>query len=193
MLFTLLAAGAMLAAVPAASVALGGHDHRGGGDRHREREHRREHRPGHHRARIRHERFGSRAAHQTLGHAGTVASFAGGRLTIRLNDGSRVTGAVNRATEIECEMRGDRNDRGDRNHRGDDGPRHDIGDDHGHGGPGGGGPGGGGPGDGGPGHHDGDRDRHRCATIAPGTTVRDATLAVTGLGAVWTRVDLIDS
>ena len=178
-LFTLLVAGAMLVAIPAASVAdRGGHER---GDRHHEREHRREHRHRHHHVGIRHERFGS-AARSAGRQAGTVSSFANGRLTIRLNDGSSVTGAVRRSTEIECEARGDRGDRRDRGHggddRSDDGPRHDVGDDHGNGGPG---------------HDDGGRERHRCTTVAQGTVVRDATLTVTRFGAVWARVDLIDS
>ena len=213
-LFTLLAVGAMVAAVPAASLAGGGHHHQG--DRHREREHRREHRPGHHHnVQIRHERFGGIAAGHVRHDAGRVASFANGRLTIHLNDGSDVTGAVNRFTEVECEMsgamhsfdhgsggsgsgssgsggpghHGDRNDPGD--DRGNDGPRHDAGDDHGHDGPRH--DAGDDHGHDGPGHHDGDRNQQRCATIAPGMVVRDATLTVTGFGAVWTRVDLLDS
>ena len=193
-LLTLFAAGAVLGAVPAVSLAGGGDHHRG--DRHREREHQRRH----DHARLHHERFGQVVGKHAGGDVGTVLSFAGGRLTIRLNDGSSVSGAVNRFTEVECEMPGsgssgsggpgpgDDNDIGD-DHGGqaDDGPGHEG---HGHDGRGH-------DGQGGPGHdgrrHDGDRDRHRCAMVAPGTVVRDATLALTRFGAVWDRVDLIES
>ncbi len=55
-LFTLLAVGAMLTAIPAASLAHGGDHHQG--DRHREREHQREHHQARHHDRIQHEWFG---------------------------------------------------------------------------------------------------------------------------------------
>jgi hypothetical protein len=187
-LFTLLAVGAMLAAIPAASVAHGGDHQRG--DRHREREHQREHRHARHHDRILHERFGGQDG---IGHeAGTIAAFAAGRLTIRLNDGSTVTGAVNRFTEIECEMRdsmrsadqgpggsGSGSSSGPGDDNGQDGPGHNAGDDNGNGGF-----------DNDPGDDNG---QPRCTTIAPGMVVRDATLTLTGFGPVWTRVDLSDS
>ena len=187
-LFTLLAVGAMLAAIPAASLAHGGDHHQG--DRHHEREHQRQHRHARHDDRIQHERFGD---HDGIGQAaGTVSAFANGRLTIHLNDGSSVTGAVNRFSEIECEMpqsmrpadqgpggSGSGSSGGPGDDNGQDGPGHNAGDDNGQGGL-----------DNDPGDDNGDR---RCATIAPGMVVRDATLTVTSLGAVWTRVDLIDS
>jgi hypothetical protein len=195
-LFTLLAGGALLAAIPAASVAHGGDHQRG--DRHRDGEHQREH--ARHHDRSQHERFGGRDG---VGHdAGTVASFANGRLTIRLNDGSSVTGAVNRFGEIECEMpefmhRADQGPGGsgsgssggpgdgngqngnDRNGNGQDGPGHNDGNGNGQNGQ-----------DNDPGDDNGQR---QCTMIAPGMVVRDATLTLTGFGAVWTRVDLIDS
>ena len=187
-LFTLLAVGAMLAAIPAASLAHGGDHQRG--DRHREREHQREHRHARDHDRIRHERFGGRDG---LRHdAGTVSSFAGGQLTIRLNDGSSVTAAINRATEIECEMpefmRPADQGSGGSGSGSSGGPgSNDGGPGSNNSGPGSsGGPGpGGGPGD--------DNGQGRCTMIAPGMVVRDATLTLTGFGAVWTRVDLIDS
>jgi hypothetical protein len=183
-LFTLLAVGALLAAVPAASLAHGGDHHQG--DRHREREHRQ----SQHQDRFQHERFGRRDG---IGHdVGTVSAFANGRLTIRLTDGSSVTGAVDRLTEIECEMpqfmrpadqgpggSGSGSSGGPGGDNGQDGPGHNAGDDNGQGGP-----------DNDPGDDNGDR---RCTTIAPGMAVRDATLTLTSFGAVWTRVDLIDS
>ena len=177
-LFTLLVVGAMLAAIPAASLAHAGDHPRG--DRHREREHQREHRHARDHDRIRHERFGGQDG---LRHnAGTVSSFAGGRLTIRLNDGSSVTAAINRLTEIECEMPEFMRPAD----QGSGGPDSSGGSDS-SGGPGSNsGPGpGGGPGD--------DNGQGRCTMIAPGMVVRDATLTLTGFGAVWTRVDLIDS
>jgi hypothetical protein len=196
-LFTLLAVGALLAALPAASLAHGDEHHQG--DRHREREHRQ----SQHDDRFAHERFGERDG---IGHdVGTVSAFANDRLTIRLNDGSSVTGAVDRLTEIECEMPqfmrpadqgpggsgsgssggpgGDNGAGGPGDSAGDDNgqdhPGHHAGDDNGQGGR-----------DNDPGDDNGDR---RCTTIAPGMAVRDATLTLTGVGAVWTRVDLIDS
>jgi hypothetical protein len=200
-LFTLLALGAMLAAIPAASLAHGGDHQRG--DRHREREHQREHRQAQQRDRFQHERFGRRDG---IGRdVGAVSAFANGRLTIRLNDGSSVTGAVARLTEIECEMpqfmrpadqgpggSGSGSSGGSGGDNGQDGPGHNAGDDNGQDGPGhnaGDDNGQGGP-DNDPGDDNGDR---RCTTIAPGMAVRDATLTLTSLGAVWTRVDLIDS
>jgi hypothetical protein len=198
-LFTLLAVGAVLAAIPAASIALGGDHHRG--DRHREREHQREHRQARHHDRVRHEHFGGQnGVHRE---AGTVSSSANGRLTIRLNDGSTVTGAVNRLSEIECELPesmqsadqgrgGSGSSGGPGDDNGHDGPGHDAGDDHGQDGPGhdaGDDHGQGGP-DNDPGDDNGQR---QCTTIAPGMAVRDATLMLTGFGPIWTRVDLIDS
>jgi hypothetical protein len=174
-LFTLLAVGAMLAALPAASLAHGGDHHRG--DRHREREHQREHRHARHHDRIQHERVGGRDG---IGReVGTVASSADGRLTIRLNDGSSITGAVDRRTEIECEMPGSMRtaDRGPGGSgSGSSGGR---GQDNGQGGP-----------DNDPGDDNGQR---RCTTITPGMVVRDATLTLTGFGPVWTQVGLIGS
>jgi hypothetical protein len=191
-LFTLLAIGAMVAAVPAASLAHGGDHHVG--DRHREHHH------GRHHDRVRHERFGGQNGfHHNVG---TVSAFANGRLTIRLTDGSSVTGAVNRTSEIECEMPafmqpadqgsgggsgagssggpGNDNGQGDPgDDNGQDGPGHNAGDDNGPNG-----------GDNDPGDDNGQR---RCTMIVPGMAVRDATLTLTGFGAVWTRVDLIDS
>lgn len=174
-LFTLLAVGAMLAAIPAASLAHGGDHHQG--DRHREREHQRQHRHARHDDRIQHERFGD---HDGIGQAaGTVSAFASGRLTIHLNDGSSVTGAVNRFSEIECEMPPSMRPADQGPGGSGSGSSGDPGDHNGQGGL-----------DNDPGDDNGDR---RCTAIAPGMVVRDATLIVTSLGAVWTRVDLIDS
>jgi Ni/Co efflux regulator RcnB len=186
-LFTLLAVGAMLVAIPAASLAHGGDHHQG--DRHREREHQRDHRHARDHDRIRHEHFGRHDGFRTVG---TVSAFANGRLTIHLNDGSSVTGAINRFSEIECEMpefmhradqgpggSGSGSSGGPGNDNGQNDPGHNGGDDNGQNDPG---------------HNGGDDNgEHQCTMIAPGMVVRDATLTLTGFGAVWTRVDLIDS
>ena len=104
-LFTLLAVGALLAVIPATSLAVGGDHHRG--DRHHEPEHRGEHHGGRHHDGARHERFHGTRHAGLAGNAGRVASFTDGTLTIRLNDGTMVSGAVNHFTEVECEMPGD--------------------------------------------------------------------------------------
>lgn len=68
--------------------------------------HRGHHQRGRH-GHVRIERFGSANSSapstSAADNAGTVASFANGVLTLRLNDGSTVSGAVNDATEIKCE------------------------------------------------------------------------------------------
>jgi hypothetical protein len=124
--------------------------------------------------------------------AGAVVSFAEGTLTIKLTDGSMVSGRVSERTEIECPVtiagaadfdnghdRGDENDRFD--DRGQDGS--------------------GGPGAGGndgrhgdcPGHdenaHDG---AEHCTTAAlvPGASVKEAFLGVSSAGAEWLKVEL---
>jgi hypothetical protein len=155
---------------------------------------------------MQHERFGGRDG---LGHdAGTVTAFANGRLTIRLNDGSSVTGAVDRFSEVECEMpdfigpadqgpgeSGSGSSGGPGDNSGQDGPGHNAGDNNGQDGQDGPGHNAGADnGQGGPDNDPGDDNgERRCTTIAPGMVVRDATLTLTGFGAVWTRVDLIDS
>ncbi len=86
-----------------------------------------------HRTRIHHERWGTDDATEST--AGTVASFTNGVLTLKLADGSMVSGKVTSATGIECEaaegtaMQADDRDGGD-DHGGD---RGDTGD---HSGPG---------------------------------------------------------
>lgn len=147
-----------LALVPASALAHGDH-HRG-----RHRAHRSH-------TRVRHEHFGSRIdATQGKGNgandAGTVASFTGGVLTLKLNDGSMVSGMVTSATEIKCEVadgqemehsRHADGDRKDSNDRGEDEPAGPM-----------------------------------CSTanLAPGAVVSDAELTILGTGAVWTEVEL---
>ncbi len=171
-LFTLLTAAALLAAVPVVSLAHDGEHHRG--DRHHERER--------HHERTHHDRTAEIARRDLHHDAGTVSAFTNRRLTIQLRDGTSVTGAVTRFTKVECErfdaMRslhrgsagsgprsGDDGSRAD--HGGSDDVNHDRGDPSGH-----------------------DRGTRGCATIASGTRVRAAVLDVTRIGAVWIRIDL---
>ena len=82
----------VIALAPAAALARG--HHRG------------HHQRGRH-ARVHTERFGpvssGAPSANPSDNAGTVASFAGGVLTLRLTDGSTVGGVVNDETEIKCE------------------------------------------------------------------------------------------
>jgi hypothetical protein len=125
--------------------------------------------------------------------AGTVVSFSEGTLTLKLSDGSSVSGKVTERTEIECpagassvasaaDFRG--HDQGDDNGRGDDNDRFD---DRGQGGPG---PSGDDHGDC-PGHDAGAQTEH-CTTAAlvPGAGVKEAFLSLSGAGAVWVKVEL---
>jgi hypothetical protein len=127
--------------------------------------------------------------------AGTVVSFSEGTLTVKLNDGSSVSGKVTERTEIECPAstsssasaadfgghdQGDDNDRGDQDGRfGDRG--HDpgagpSGDDH-HGDC--------------PGHEAGAQTEHcTSAALMPGASVKEAFLSLSGAGAVWVKVEL---
>jgi hypothetical protein len=119
--------------------------------------------------------------------AGTIASFNEGVLTIKLNDGSTVSGKVDDGTEIECPvMTASAADSG-RGH-GDEGDDHDRFDDNGrddpaevhHGDC--------------PGHDDrgGVADRQHCTTAAlvPGASVEEAFLAIGSQGARWVKVEL---
>jgi hypothetical protein len=90
-LYTLIAGAAIASAVPATALAQG-HDR--GHRRDNERHHR-------HHARFHHRHFG-RIDAPAMQNAGTVASFDGRTLAIRLNNGSTVSGVVNRGTEIRC-------------------------------------------------------------------------------------------
>jgi hypothetical protein len=106
-------------------------------------------------------------------HAGTIASFTGGTLTIDLDGGGTLSGLVTDATEIEC---------GDVAHAsdsGDDGP----GDGGDHGGPGD---------DGGPGGDDGPGDAGAsCASaLTAGAFVKEAELRTGDGKAVFEKVEL---
>jgi hypothetical protein len=181
-LFAVLTILALLAALPAASVAR---SHDRGEGHHRRADDRGER---HHRRHDRIEHF--RAHHAVVGNPtsqdiGTVQSFQGRILKIMLNDGSVVSGTVTRSTEIECaamEQRFGRDDGGPGtsggsgdDQRGDANDANDRGDDRG---------------------EDNDpadeNNNANClmALRTPGTHVRDATLRLTGAGAFWQRVEL---
>ncbi len=127
--------------------------------------------------------------------AGTVVSFSEGTLTLKLSDGSSVSGKVTERTEIECPASTSsiasaadfgRHDQGDNNDQSDDNDRFD---DRGHdqGGPG---PSGDDHGDC-PGHEAGAQTEH-CTTAAlvPGASVKEALLSLSGAGAAWVKVEL---
>src|SRR5918911_272607 len=99
--YTLLVSSALLGVLPATALARH-HRHRS----HHARRH----------ARVRVKRFGTEMPSQSGSsgaieqpgqgndqNAGTVASFANGKLTIALNDGSTVSGQVTPNTELKCE------------------------------------------------------------------------------------------
>jgi hypothetical protein len=171
-LFVALISGALVVAMPA--TALARHHHR------------------HHHSRIRHEHFGTAtttsgttSGEEMQGTAGTVDSFTGGVLTIRLNDNSLVSGMVTDATELKCEA--PENELNDND--GDDsfsGSR--IAMDDGGGTSGGDNSSGDGSGD----NNQGE-DEQMCSTsnLTPGTVVQEAELNVSSAGAVWHEVELV--
>jgi hypothetical protein len=178
---TTVASVAVLALAPAS--ALASHHHK------------RHHRRVHH-ARVSHRRFGDMSASSTTTPstttapaAGTVDSFMNGVLTIKLNDGSTVSGAVTNDTEIECEAA-----RSMSTFHGDD---HGGGDNSGPGGGDNSGPGGGDD-RGDRGDDRGDRndqgeEHQNCNTadLTPGAMVGGAELRLSSTGASWDKVDLI--
>lgn len=122
--------------------------------------------------------------------AGTVASFTNGVLTIKLTDGSMVSGKVNENTQIECPSVA---------------PTATMADDHGasqsgdgsgdHGSGDGSGPSGeqGGRDDGSDGgNDDGNDEAAQCtsAALVSGAVVHEAELSVGSAGAVWEKVEL---
>ncbi len=173
-LFTMLAATAMFVAVPAVALA-----HAGQRNHHHKR---------HHDARVGHEKF---VAHRHAGDvnggnpgdaneptAGTVTSFANNVLTITLTNGNTVSGEVTNDTEVKCE-----NPEAVDNSGNNDVEHGDRVSDHG--------PSGGDNGD-----DIGDRggnDNNGMCTITPGMSVRNAELRITGAGAFWDEVELINS
>jgi hypothetical protein len=165
---------------------------------------------GHHRARVHHsrvrtERFGdSTSAGPTTTTtpttptptvpvmpqaAGTIASFANGMLTIKLNDGTMVSGRLSDATDLRCDMAG----------QAEDNQGNDVGDDNGNdGGSGHGGSDHSGPGrDGNGGGDNGDngvaQSSALCtiAAVTPDTVVMEAELRISSAGAIWDSLELV--
>jgi hypothetical protein len=189
-------------ALPGAAVASHEREHQGRVEDHGVHQHKRHHRHAHL------VRFGNtsgtRAAPPTSATppapagspddtAGTIASFTGGTLTIKLDDGSTVSGKVSERTEIECSSamaaaaRDGNGDQGD--DRGNDGQSNS-------------GPGNGRHGDA-SGRDDNDNDANddndndndqveHCTTAAlvAGAVVREAELRVSSAGSVWEKVEL---
>jgi hypothetical protein len=109
--------------------------------------------------------------------AGTVDSFTGGVLTIKLAKGGTLTGRVSDDTEIECDdaatakaSGGD--DDGDGEH-GDDGDHHGSGGDD----------------DGGD-HADGDHESCGTESLTPGRAVKEAELKASSGEAMYEQVEL---
>jgi hypothetical protein len=134
------AAAAVVAAVPATAAAHGGHG-------------------GH----------GEDGTH-SLEVVGTVTSFADGKLTVTLGDGSTLVGKVTDRTDIECKGDNGLRARGDGKLRAR--AAHNGGDD---------------------GHGRRGLNRHHCGTAAltAGAKVHEAELAGTSTGAVFKDVELV--
>jgi hypothetical protein len=142
----------------------------------------RRHHRHHHHSLIRHERFGADPSSPTTTPttAGTVVSFTatptGGVLTIKLNDGTMVTGKVTPDTEIECQssqtMSDDiegpssgTEDQGDNNQTGDN----DQGEDQ----------------------DQNENEGQACTTaLTMNAVVQEAELTISGAGKVWTEIEL---
>jgi hypothetical protein len=185
--FTALVSAALLIVLPASALARG----------HSSRSHHRVHHVRVHHVRTHLRRFGTdvRSPGSTTGSssdtAGTVASFTGGVLTIRLNDGSEIHGLVTDATELECTAGMTTMMRSDGGGSDDSG-----GDQSGDQGEHNGGDQGGDPGDDqGAGDDRGDNDdtaAQSCSSSAltPGAVVQGAELKVSSAGATWDKVEL---
>lgn len=134
---------------------------------------------GHH-----HKRHHSRIHHRTFGHdwgqsgnsgtstsaaqnAGTVQSFTGGVLTIALTNGQTVSGDVTNDTEIECKAPDMPTMWSSHDHGGDNG--NDQGDDG--------------------------NENANCssADLTPGTVVHAARLRLSGAGATWDKVEIVNA
>jgi hypothetical protein len=176
-MFTVAATVLMAGAVPASALA---HHH--------------SHHHHKHHARFRH--FGTDStppsSMNASDNAGTVQSFQNGVLTIALNDGSTVKGAVTNDTELECtstqqsqtthedgdggsgdQGSGDDNQGTGGNDQGDNDQNEAQGEDQG---------------------EDNNEDQQmNCSTsnLTPGTVVHEASLRIGGSGAVWQKVELV--
>jgi hypothetical protein len=171
-MFTVAATVLMAGAVPAAALA---HSH---------------HHKHHARHHAKFRRFGDQntppRSMSASDNAGTVQSFQNGVLTIALNNGSTVSGAVTNDTELECTSPehsstthedgdgggGDRGS-GDDNRGDNDQGEDNRGDDQG---------------------EDNDEDQQmNCSTsnLTAGAVVHEASLRIGGSGAVWQKVELV--
>lgn len=185
-LYTLAASALVAALIPA--TALGSSHHR----RHHARSH---HSRTHHG--VRHRQFGQSSDPTTpsmADNAGTVASFDGTTLVIKLADQSTVSGTVTGDTEIECQAAdmsgtsfnsddeasdqsggsGDQSG-GDQSGGSDDnGDNNDQGDDN---------------------DNDDNDAMQSCgpSSLTTGAIVHEAELSLTGAGAVWNKVELLTS
>jgi hypothetical protein len=127
--------------------------------------------------------------------AGTVTSFKEGVLTITLTGGKELSGTVNEDTEISCQPASPPAETPERGDDGEDGGGQEGSGDNGSTGHGDSGVR---PGQSGQ-HTDGVGDgedgpaEQTCTTAAlvPGAVVREADLSVSGSGAVWDRISLI--
>jgi hypothetical protein len=182
-MFSVVAGLAILAIAPASVLAK----------HHSKRHHARTHHAKVHRARVRHERFGTITAPTgttttpttppAASPAGTVNSFDGTTLVIRLADNSLVSGTVTPNTEIECQA-ADTDDSNVAMHADGD---HGGGGDQGN--SGGGDENGGGGGD----EQGGDENGSATCTTAnlvQGATVTGAELGISSTGATWDKVEL---
>jgi len=194
------AVAASLLALAGSATALAAHH----GKRHHRTHHAARHRHRHHHATgARLLRFGV-AAFNTSGaatnpdassdeNAGTVKSFTGGVLTIKLADETEVSGKVTEATRLECESATAQQGGQDDDNQGDDNQGDDNqGDEQGT--------------SGGDDHSgataatasndSGDDDEQggeACTTeaLVPNAVVREAELSVSSAGAVWEKVELL--
>lgn len=108
--------------------------------------------------------------------AGTVVSFAGGVLTIALNNGQTktVSGDVTSDTEIECQAP---DTSGMVSHETSDGGGDSQGDNN--------------QGNNNQGDDDGGNASCSSADLTPGTVVHEARLSLSGAGATWDKVELV--
>ncbi len=179
-LFTLVAGVALVALGPASAIARSHHrSHHGSRNRH---------------ALIRHERFGdvsgsSSSTAPTQGEtAGKISAFSQaadgmtGILTIRLNDGTMVSGEVNGTTQLECEMAQPNATFHTDDGNGDQGPNGGNGDQ------------GNGDENGDQGDDQGENENAQTCTmnsLAVGTVVSEAELRISSAGAIWDKVRLV--
>lgn len=182
-LITLLMSAAVAIAAPSVALATH-HKHHQARHHHSARTHRR----------VRHERFGKSDQGQPTNtqQAGTVTSFTNDILTITLNDGSTVSGAVTNDTELEC-MAPEQQNQGDNDGDDNGGAMTNARNDQGGGSSSGSGDdngGGSGSGDDNGGSGDGNQ---MCSTasLTPGTPVAAARLEISSTGSSWDKVELI--